>query len=252
MSEAVQSATPAYRALADELRKAIGEGRYPAGAQLPTELELAATYDVSRQTVRRAFSDLVSQSLVYRVRGRGTFAIPTSNPDSYLRSFGSIDELLALSEDSCLETTTPFALRADVDAAGRLRLDSDQVLSGEFRRIHSGGAFCITAVYLPPDLLSVAKREPALFKPGAHTRDTIIGLIDKYTDRRVFGAHQSISAATAPEHAEIIGCKPGAAVLRVDRLYYDREGAFVELAVSYFNPDMYTYRVNLRRASTNP
>jgi hypothetical protein len=36
-------------------------------------------------------------------------------------------------------------------------------------------------------------------------------------------------------------------MLRVDRLYSDSEGRTVELAVSYFLPEHYTYRVTLRR-----
>jgi len=35
--------------------------------------------------------------------------------------------------------------------------------------------------------------------------------------------------------------------LRIDRLYVDVRGQPVELAVSHFDPDRYTYRVQLRR-----
>jgi hypothetical protein len=37
-------------------------------------------------------------------------------------------------------------------------------------------------------------------------------------------------------------------MLRVDRLYSDSSGAPVELAVSHFLPEQYTYRVTLRRS----
>ncbi|MFC4855206.1 GntR family transcriptional regulator [Actinophytocola glycyrrhizae] len=65
---------PAYRQLARTLRNALVQGRYRDGVRLPTEAELADEYKVSRQTVRRAFHDLVADGLVHRVRGRGTFA----------------------------------------------------------------------------------------------------------------------------------------------------------------------------------
>jgi DNA-binding GntR family transcriptional regulator len=38
-------------------------------------------------------------------------------------------------------------------------------------------------------------------------------------------------------------------MLRIDRLYFDDEDDPVELAVSYFDPEHYSYRVKLRRRS---
>lgn len=247
-SKIPERAGPAYKTLAHELRTAIRLGEYPPGFRLPTELELAERYSVSRQTVRQAFGELVAQSLVYRVRGRGTFAMPQGGSGSYLRSFGSIDELLALSVDTQLELIDPFTARADPAAAGRLHLDSDEVVAGTFRRFHQGVVFCITTTYLPPELGRALQKERVLSEVGARTPATIIGLIERYGTLSVAGAHQSITAVPAPpEIAELIDCTPGSPVLRIDRLYYDREGTLVELAVSHFNPTRYSYRVELRR-----
>ena len=64
----------AYRQLAANLRDAVAAGRYPPRRRLPTEAELVGSTGLSRQTVRRAFQELVSEGVIYRVRGRGTFA----------------------------------------------------------------------------------------------------------------------------------------------------------------------------------
>jgi GntR family transcriptional regulator len=240
---------PAYRLLANELRQEIQSGKYPPGNRLPTEFELATRYGISRQTVRHAFGELVAESLVYRVRGRGTFATPLANSGAYLRSFGSIDELLALSLDTQLELVHPFGRRTELDAASRLRLSSDDVVVGTFRRLHREAAFCVTTTYLPPELGRLIEQEPSLTVTGARTPATIIGLIERYAGLPVVGAHQSITAVPAPANvAELLGCVADSPVLRIDRLYYDREGTFVELAISYFNPLRYSYRVELRRA----
>lgn len=238
---------PAYRMLANALRAQIRSGKYPPGNRLPTEFELATHYGVSRQTVRHAFGELVAESLVYRVRGRGTFATPLANSAAYLRSFGSIDELLALSVDTQLELVHPFGLRTDLDAASRLRLSSDDVVVGTFRRLHEEVAFCVTTTYLPPELGRFVT--PALAVPGTRTPATIIGLIERYSGLPVVGAHQSITAVPAPaDVAELLECAGDSPVLRIDRLYYDRGGTLVELAISHFNPLRYSYRVELRRA----
>jgi GntR family transcriptional regulator len=186
------------------------------------------------------------------VRGRGTFATPTANPGSYLRSFGSIDELLALSIDTQLELVRAFERRTDVDAASRLRLNSDEVFVGTFRRLHRDIVFCVTTTYLPPELGRVVENEPWLLSErGARSPATIIGLIERYGGVPVVGAHQSITAVPAPaDVADLIDCSPGVPVLRIDRLYYDRAATVVELAISHFNPSRYSYRVELRRASS--
>ena len=49
--------------------------------------------------------------------------------------------------------------------------------------------------------------------------------------------------------AAAISCGSGHPMLRVDRLYSDLAGPPVELAVSHFLPEQYTYRVTLRRSS---
>src|SRR4051812_12394713 len=45
----------------------------PAGTAIPTEMELARDYGVSRVTVARALNDLVRQGVLDRHQGKGTF-----------------------------------------------------------------------------------------------------------------------------------------------------------------------------------
>jgi GntR family transcriptional regulator len=59
-----------YRRIADELRAQITAGEYRPGERLPTEPRLMEQYDVSRNTVRLAVSQLVHEGLVRRVAGR--------------------------------------------------------------------------------------------------------------------------------------------------------------------------------------
>src|SRR5262245_40976681 len=111
-----------YRALAQELRTAILSGDFGPDHQLPTEAELTVARGVSRQTVRLAYAQLVAESLVYRVPGRGSFVSPSAAEGAYLRSFRSVEDLLALSADTEMEVVEALEWRADVAAAGRLQL----------------------------------------------------------------------------------------------------------------------------------
>jgi DNA-binding FadR family transcriptional regulator len=59
-------------ACADQLRAAIMGGSFTAGARLPAERELAASFGVTRPTLRGALARLTAQGLVVAHQGRGT------------------------------------------------------------------------------------------------------------------------------------------------------------------------------------
>ena len=235
----------AYLRLARELRAAILQHRYQ-DARLPTEAELAESYQVSRQTVRRAFQDLVAEGMVYRVPGRGTF--PAPREEQYLRQFGSVDDLMGLSIDTTMRLVAPVQRQVHLDAAGRLQLHSDRVHTLAFLRLHDSTPFCLTTVYLPPSVGVLVESRPELTEVGSHSDVTIIGLLDGNLPDPIGEAEQSITVDHAGEEtAEHLGSEPGQALLRIDRLYHSTMGQPVELAVSYFLPEHYSYRVRLRR-----
>ncbi|GAA2396253.1 substrate-binding domain-containing protein [Nonomuraea africana] len=62
-----------FRTLAARLRQEIAQGQWPVGGRLPTETELAKTYAIGVNTVRRAVDLLVEEGLVRRKQGSGTF-----------------------------------------------------------------------------------------------------------------------------------------------------------------------------------
>jgi GntR family transcriptional regulator len=237
----------AYRTLAAQLRDSIRNGEYADGRQLPTEGQLSASFSVSRQTVRRAMQDLVSEGIIYRVAGRGTY--PVAEEDRYVNHFGSVEELMALSLDTECQVVSSLQRKVDVETASRLRLRSDEVFTVALVRLHADTPFCYTSVYLPPRIGQLLADVDELSSRQC-SRVTVIGLIDARMNGSITAAEQSISAAGAPSlAARHLGREAGEPLLRIDRLYYDDSDHPVELAVSYFDPEHYSYRVKLRRWS---
>lgn len=62
------------------LRQAIVEGQFADG-RLPTEIELAQQFGVSRETVRLAAHNLQKEGLLFKIRRKGTFLEPPSLPE---------------------------------------------------------------------------------------------------------------------------------------------------------------------------
>ena len=203
--------------LAEELRQGILRKTFPEG-RLPTEAELAKAHGLSRQTVRRAFQELVSGGMVYRVPGRGTFV--ANHAGQYIRQFGSVEDLMALSLDTELDLVRPLRRQVDVAAAGRLRLDNDMVWTVVFRRLHEDVPFCITTVHLPPHVGRLMEDVPEVTQPATKTRATVIGLLDTRLEAPIAEAEQSITVSPASATAvEQLGCPVDQPLLRIERTY---------------------------------
>ena len=57
---------PLYYQLKTQLLKLIDEGYFKSGDKLPTESELCALLDISRPTIRQAFSELIKEGYIIR------------------------------------------------------------------------------------------------------------------------------------------------------------------------------------------
>src|SRR4030042_1454820 len=65
--------SPLYYQLENILRSKIEGGEVLPSHKLPTEQELSREYKISRATVRQALAALVSEGLLFRKQGKGTF-----------------------------------------------------------------------------------------------------------------------------------------------------------------------------------
>lgn len=238
---------PAYRELADELRNAIVKRGLPDGGRLPTEFELASKYRLSRQTVRRAYQELVAEGIVERIPGRGSFAVP---PGHYVRSVGSLEDLLAQSIDTEMEILEPLhAVDQPHENAGE-RLGTDHVMEVRTRRLHDDLPFSVTVVTVPLDIGKRLARDPLLTRVGERRKMTVLAILDRILDPPIVEAKQVVTVDRAPaEVASLIDVSEQQTVLRIDRLFLDGASRPVEFAINYFNPERYSYRLELRRSS---
>ena len=69
-----------YEQIAQQLAKAIADGKYEVGQRLPSERELAQTFDVSRPTVREAIIALELDELVEVRLGSGVYVMNRQPP----------------------------------------------------------------------------------------------------------------------------------------------------------------------------
>lgn len=67
------SRTPIYEQIKEQITALVGSGILKADDQLPSLRQLSSELSVNINTIKRAFSDLESQGIIYSVAGKGSF-----------------------------------------------------------------------------------------------------------------------------------------------------------------------------------
>ena len=107
-----------YRRLADVLREDIRSGEYKPGDRLPSESDMIARYDTSRDSVRKALNVLATEGLIEIRHGKGSFV---ADPPSIL----AINRADLLTWETLPPTVEPEPRRtyAEPDIAGLLEIE---------------------------------------------------------------------------------------------------------------------------------
>ncbi|MCR5294702.1 MAG: GntR family transcriptional regulator [Lachnospiraceae bacterium] len=122
-----------YDKIYDVLKKKIEKGVYRVNTYLPSEYTLVGEYDCSRNTVRRAISQLGEEGYVQSMHGKGVIVIydPLTRKDSKLEKNENLREM-ALRDEIPFETTVLDFQNVEIDdevAAGTGFVSGEQCIS---------------------------------------------------------------------------------------------------------------------------
>ena len=76
----LNAGVPKYLQISHWLTEMIQKGRYGLHDKLPSEWKLSELFQVNRNTVRQAISDLVTQGFIQKRNGVGSFVVARSIP----------------------------------------------------------------------------------------------------------------------------------------------------------------------------
>lgn len=91
------SRTPIYEQIKEQITALVGQGALKADDQLPSLRQLSSDLSVNINTIKRAFSDLESQGIIYSVAGKGSF-IAVGTPKDVIAQSALEDAKLAISK----------------------------------------------------------------------------------------------------------------------------------------------------------
>jgi GntR family transcriptional regulator len=227
------------RLVADVLRHQIHAGGYSGG--LPSELDLASEFFVSRNTVREALAALKDEGLIDRGPRTGTH-VAIRKYDHGLDALVGLKETFKGYGDIRNEVRTTMNVVAPPSVAHRLQLNpAEPVVFIERLRYLGDLPLSLDMTYLAPDI----GRE--VVEHSLEAND-VFALIEQVTGRRLGGATVAIeSVAADPHSAAILQVPDGAPVLLLERLTHLDDGRPVDLEYIRMRGDRITLRSNLVR-----
>ena len=113
MADENYSYAPKYVQIQNYILQKIESGEYTAGDKIPSEIELARQFDVSRLTVNTAVKELANSGIVERVQGKGTFVRfeHSNNKPHRLLEHGVIKADAALCQKLGLTAENPYVYK---------------------------------------------------------------------------------------------------------------------------------------------
>jgi GntR family transcriptional regulator len=232
-------ATPIYMRLANAIRVQINDGVLQTGEALPPERELGDLTGVSRVTVRKAIELLMREGLLSRRQGSGTYVAPRiEQPSALLAGFSSDMENRGMQSGSrWLERKTCAPSPEETLALG---LGFGQRIQRLERIREAGGEpLAIERAAIPEHLL------PDLSLVGT----SLYAALEQLGHKPVNGLQRITASLATPDEAHLLDIPPGAAILRIERRSYLRDGRAVEFTRSAYRGDRYDFLSELREGA---
>ncbi|WP_336491200.1 GntR family transcriptional regulator [Methylobacterium nigriterrae] len=228
---------PLYAQVKDSLVKRIGSGSWKPGEMLPSETELAAEYQVSQGTVRKALMALEADRLIVRRQGRGTYVARHSRDETLFQFFRIVDlDNQRLAPTSCV--LSHRKQRASNEQAARLNIEPGSMLHAIIRvRSLDQAPAIFERVFVP-----VALMPDLRVQANEVMEEEMYVIYQEIFGISIARASERIAAVSATsEEAKLLNLNTGAPLLEIMRIAYDVNARAVELRISRCNTDHARY-----------
>ncbi|TCS63083.1 GntR family transcriptional regulator [Varunaivibrio sulfuroxidans] len=227
---------PLYIQVKQRILDAIRARRWKPGEMLPSEHQLAEEFSVSQGTLRKAIDELVTQNIIIRQQGKGSFIATHTADHSLFYFFHLVDaqNRRELPHSAVRRIRIRRGLSAE---CARLGLKAGSSLLDIKRVRDIGGAPVINETVL----LSAATFG-SLKDMSESLPNTLYKLYQEKYDTTVTSAAESLRAVGADEDdADALSIEVGTPILEIDRIAFNLDRQPIEIRISRCRTDRYHY-----------
>ncbi len=231
---------PLHYQIADYLEDMLKRGDLSHEQQVPTEEELAATFGVSRTTIRHSLDHLLKKGLLTRKQGKGTFWTEDAKLLRQEKMAGINKQIFNISEKTTVRVLSKSSETGPDEACRFLGLPENTALT-VFRRIRSAGGepMSYTINFLPEQYGSIIEKKHLQRMTMLETLESVVNI-----ELGTIAHEVEITRASA-EISKLLGIRILDPVLTVKTSVFDRKRKPVEIVWTYFVENKYKFRVVL-------
>ena len=231
-------AITAYQEVKQKITRDIVNGRYFIGQALPAEKEFAKEFKVSIGTLRKAVDELVSEGIVIRRQGKGTFIAEHDEQRLLYYFFHVIKHDADHKNYPKVELVSFQSATANGEEAKKLELKEGSPVWRIVNRLSLDGQCVIV------DRLTLSKeRFPKLTKLAFKDREGSIYQLyqAKYGQLVTRTSERLRAGAASKQDAEWLNIKPGDPVIIIRRIAIGIEDEPIEWRISTLNTECHEY-----------
>jgi GntR family transcriptional regulator len=236
--------SPLYRQIKGLILNSLRLGEWKPSAAIPSEMELAARFQVSQGTVRKAIDELASENLLVRRQGKGTFVATHAEQQVQFRFLKLVpDSGTPGSEGPAQRDIIECRrARANADVARALALRTgDTVL--QVRRVLS---FSGTPTILEDIWLPAAAFKGLTAERLANYKGPTYALFETEFNVRMVRAEEKLRAEPALNGIEVLlKVELGTPILSAERVAFTYKDTPMELRRGYYRTDTHHYHNTL-------
>lgn len=231
-----------YLHIYNYLKEKILSKEFKPGEKLPSENYLTQTFNVSRNTVRRAISMLASDGIVTSVHGKGVF-IMEAQPLNFM--VGGLQGFKEASTYNSVEYSTSIPVFEDLIADDSISKVSKFLVGANLLKIYrvrniNGENVILDINYFNKSVVSGLTVDMA--------KDSIYAYIEKELGLKISGAQKLISVEPATKDDKIyLDLKDNKLVAVVKNFVYLDDSTLFEYTESRHRPDRFTFSTFARR-----
>lgn len=238
------SPLPLYFKVMIDLRERIFSGEWPAGSQIPGEVDLAKELGVSVITVRQALGQLVQEGLIQRQRAKGSFV----SPDVPIRQSVSLDveveDLVTVHPETKFHLDRVEETQAPRTEKEKLRLKENEGVSKvtRIRMLHEQPLEYIIS-YVPSRLGSQIPEHALATLP-------LPKAIETFSPITITEVDHTVRAVLSDDDVSFqLQIPAGSPVLLIERDYLS-QAEIVAVSKGYYRNDLFRYELKLKRKGT--
>jgi GntR family transcriptional regulator len=233
---------PLYSQIEQSIMEKIKKGILAEGELLPSEQELARSYNVSRMTARQALHGLKQNGYVVTVRRKGTFVTTPKIEKTLISLQGFSQEMRGAGMRPSSVVLEHGVIAPPADIIERLQLQTNEKVF-KLRRLRLADKVPIAVeISYTPD-----KYFPGIDAVDFERESLYLVLQNRYGSSIGWSVDVIEAAKATAEESRLLTIPRGSGILSITRLVMSPEGRPIEACFSRYRSDRYRATVRIPR-----